>query len=71
MKRHQVDMFFGGTPCLCGSVQTWHRECYAGKTRAQVEAAYKRVYRALRAYLGSLRRRELIALLSRTSTRDA
>lgn len=65
MKERQIDEIFGQTPCLCGNVETWHPECYKGKSKAQVEASYKAVYLMLRAYLRSLRRKELVALLNR------
>lgn len=48
MTEFEIDRHFGGTPCLCGEVGTWHRGCYAGKTKAEIVAAYKGVYRKLR-----------------------
>lgn len=48
MNTHQIDQLVGGTPCLCGVQGTWHLQCYAGKTQAQVDAAYRRVYAKIR-----------------------
>lgn len=48
MTEFEVDRYSGGTPCVCGAVGTWHQACYAGKTRNEIEAAYKRGYRKVR-----------------------
>jgi hypothetical protein len=39
MTRDEVDRLAGQTPCLCGNIDTWHPECYRGKTAAQVQQA--------------------------------
>jgi len=40
-----IERIIGQTPCLCGDIETWHARCYAGKTHAEIAAAYKRAYR--------------------------
>ena len=51
MTEVEIDRLLGGTPCLCGTTDTWHFACYKGKTPAQATAASKRVYRKIRAKL--------------------
>lgn len=48
MTEQEVDRHLGGTPCICGEVTFWHPECYAGKTKAEVKDAYRRVYAKIR-----------------------
>ena len=48
MTNEQIDKFLGQTPCLCGDVTTWHKECYVDKTPEEVERLYKGVYSKLR-----------------------
>jgi hypothetical protein len=40
MNRDEIDRLLGRTPCCCGDLETWHPECYAGKTTEQIAAAY-------------------------------
>jgi hypothetical protein len=45
MKRHEIDRLAGQTPCLCGSIETWHFACYKGKTQQEVDSAIPGAYR--------------------------
>lgn len=45
MTRFEVDKACGQTPCLCGDLETWHPECYAGKNDEQLAAATARSLR--------------------------
>ncbi len=47
----EIDQLLGGTPCLCGTTDTWHKECFVGLTQEQVDTAYRKVYRKIRAQL--------------------
>ena len=39
---HEVERALGYSPCVCGVLDgTWHSACYKGKTKAQIQAAYK------------------------------
>ncbi len=68
MRDWQIDNILGQTPCISGAVQGWHGKCYAGKTQAQVDAAYKRVYAKLRVSLAKKRKAALnVALDSRNA----
>lgn len=60
MTEMEIDLLLGCTPCICGTEDTWHGACYAGKTKEQVEAAYRRVYAKIRKRL----RRERIEALA-------
>lgn len=40
-----IDRMIGQTPCLCGDIETCHSRCYAGKSQAEIDTAYKRAYR--------------------------
>lgn len=51
MTRFDVDRACGQTPCLCGDIETWHLECFAGKTATEVKAGYSRAYQIARAKL--------------------
>lgn len=52
MTDHEVERALGYTPCVCGVLSgTWHSECYRGKSKAQVEAGYKRAFAEARRYL--------------------
>lgn len=44
----EIDNILGCTPCICGDEKTWHGQCYLGKSKEQVKAAYKRVYAKIR-----------------------
>lgn len=47
MTDHEVERSLGYTPCVCGVINgTWHSECYRGKTKAQINAGYKRAFAA-------------------------
>lgn len=48
---HDVERLVGQTPCLCGSVESWHPECYRGKTDAQIKAGYRTVFAKVRRHL--------------------
>lgn len=71
MTEWQIDRLLGQTPCLCGRVDTWHQECYAGKTEKQVEAAYRKVYEKIRRKLAQGRIGTVLGVLRRASTRKA
>lgn len=49
--RSVVDRLAGQTPCLCGSIDTWHPRCYAGKSNAQVQEEMSKAYRMAAAEL--------------------
>lgn len=49
MIRREIDKACGQTPCLCGTIDTWHPECYAGKDAKQIESMYKTAYKTARA----------------------
>ena len=51
MTQFEVDMALGQTPCLCGDCETWHPECFRGKSAEQVRAGYVGAYRKARRYL--------------------
>jgi hypothetical protein len=55
MTRAVVERLAQQTPCLCGDIDTWHRECYAGKSEEQIKAEYAAAFdkarRTLRARL--------------------
>lgn len=54
MTDHEVERALGYTPCVCGKIDgTWHHECYRGKTKAQLEAGYKRAFANARKHLKS------------------
>lgn len=57
----QIDRMLGQSPCICGAVDMWHGSCYAGKTKEQVEVAYRRVYANIRT---ELKERRVQALAS-------
>lgn len=49
MTDYEVEQRLGYTPCVCAKIDgTWHPECYAGKTREQIAAGYKRAFAAAR-----------------------
>lgn len=56
----EVDLALGMTPCVCGDCETWHQECYRGKTQAEIDAAYKVAYKKARLFLK--RRAENVAM---------
>lgn len=45
LTRNMIDRLAGQTPCLCGSIDTWHPQCYAevasGQLRKEMVEAYK------------------------------
>jgi hypothetical protein len=43
-----VDRLAKQTPCLCGDIESWHSECYRGKTDEQIQRGYKRAYNIAR-----------------------
>lgn len=52
MTDHEVERTLGYTPCVCGVLNgTWHSECYRGKSKAQIDAGYKRAFAAARRFL--------------------
>lgn len=53
MKREEVDRACGQTPCLCGAIDTWHPECFAGKSKSSVAAGYDKAYQIARRKLRS------------------
>lgn len=48
MTRFEVDRACGQTPCLCGDIETWHPECFKGKSASQIKTDYDRAYRIAR-----------------------
>lgn len=49
MTDYEVEQRLGYTPCVCAKIDgTWHPKCYAGKTREQIAAGYKRAFAAAR-----------------------
>ena len=56
MNELDIDRAVGGTPCLCGFVGSWHPRCYAGKSQAEIDTAYKQVYARLRVQLREKRK---------------
>lgn len=48
MTRQEVDRACGQTPCLCGDIDTWHPECFAGKTPRQIAEGYDKAYELAR-----------------------
>lgn len=67
MTNFELDRHFGGTPCLCGDVGTWHPSCYAGKSDAQVAAAYRTAYAWLRARLALERKTTFRAVMNKVT----
>lgn len=52
MTDYEVEQRLGYTPCVCAKIDgTWHPRCYAGKTREQIAAGYKRAFAAARRHL--------------------
>jgi hypothetical protein len=49
--RTEVDRACGQTPCLCGDIESWHPDCFAGKAAEQVKAEYEFAYRIARVKL--------------------
>lgn len=60
----EIDLYYKQTPCLCGATDTWHQECFAGKSREQVHADYDRVYAQIRRKLAKERKATLRSALS-------
>ena len=48
---YKVEMLIGQTPCLCGDCETWHQDCYRGKSDEQIDAEYRIAYRKARAWI--------------------
>ena len=63
MTEFEIDRLLGQTPCICGATNTWHGECYAGKTEEQITTAYRRVYAKLRAKFAKQRKDAVAAML--------
>lgn len=58
MGETEVERALGYTPCVCAVLNgTWHPECYQGKTKAQIDAGYKRAFAAARKHLAEVRAR--------------
>jgi hypothetical protein len=65
MNRTDVDRALGCSPCCCGDLETWHPECYAGKTTEQIAAAYARAYAIARREIGERARVAALVTLHR------
>jgi hypothetical protein len=63
MTEAEIDRALGGTPCVCGDLTTWHRECYACKTPEQIKAGYVRAYAKARRHLKTIREREAAQMM--------
>lgn len=59
MTTSEIDLLLGGSPCLCGAVDTWHHECYAGKSGQQIVKERSTVYARIRRAL-TVKRREIV-----------
>lgn len=44
MTNAEVERALGCTPCVCGALDTWHAQCYAGKSQDEIDAGYKRAF---------------------------
>lgn len=68
MTNFEIDRLLGGTPCICGAVDTWHQECYQGKTHQQIvksaSAAYAKIRAALKAQRATLTKQAIEAVRS-------
>jgi hypothetical protein len=67
LTRAMIDRLAQQTPCLCGSIDTWHRNCYAGKTPGQLRDARTESYKIAAAELkrrNKLAAEAVIALVS-------
>jgi hypothetical protein len=64
MTRFEVDKACCQTPCLCGDIETWHPECYEGKTKVQIEKSTEQSYKIARCKLRK-RADETVRLLCR------
>lgn len=68
MTDYEVEQRLGYTPCVCGKLDgTWHPGCYAGKTREQIAAGYKRAFAAARRHLKDERERQAGIVLRRAA----
>jgi hypothetical protein len=52
---YEVERALVCTPCVCGDLASWHRECYAGKTQEQIAAGYARAFAKARRHLKKVR----------------
>lgn len=66
-----INRIIGMTPCLCGSIETWHDRCYAGKSQAQINAGYKRAYRIAAEKIKDQAAAEASAAIARIAGRTA
>jgi len=66
MTRSEVDRACGQTPCLCGDIETWHPECYAGKTKTEISDGYNEAYSIARRKL-RIRAAEATTLLIKSA----
>lgn len=55
MTRFQIDRLIGQTPCLCANIETWHLECFAGKSDAAIKKGYNRAYATVRRWIATQR----------------
>lgn len=46
LSRDAIVKIMHQTPCVCGSFETWHPECYRGKSQAEINHGYEKAYRA-------------------------
>lgn len=71
MNRDQIDFALGQTPCLCGSAQGWHSECYQGLTQQKVQERYRAVYAFWRRHFARIRSKALRLALNPIDTTGA
>lgn len=45
---YEVVQILGCDPCICGDLTTWHPQCYAGKTDAEIQSAARAAMRRAR-----------------------
>ena len=64
MTRYEIDRACNQTPCICGDIETWHKQCYAGKTTDEIKVGYDRAYRIARRKLKA--RAEVLAFAAST-----
>jgi hypothetical protein len=65
LARLRIDRILQQTPCLCGNTETWHKDCYAGKSSDEIERAQDRVYARIQRDLRAIRRNTAAAEIRR------
>ena len=70
MTNFEIDRLLQHTPCLCGDITTWHKECYRGKTDEEVREGYRKVYSRIRRQLAKLRKEASVSLTNLLSMNE-